>query len=208
MVPRVGSPANLFEGGGGAMQNLNVMASFFMNALQSNPSMMRNLVQQPSRRDGEDDDIELRFPPQRRERELQTALARGPGGIGDSLSPDPKESQPQKESPKLVEERTPMKTKKLRKKKSKKTKHAVPDAPAAMVPYDSKARQTTASLFDKVLDRDAKRKEEAAKRKAEAAAKAKAVLKKPAVSMKRPASWGPLGCSKCRYLVNGCSACR
>lgn len=50
-----------------------------------------------------------------------------------------------------------------------------------------------------------------AKAKAKASAKPKAKPKAKGGSLKRPAAAGPkrqFGCSKCRYLVNGCSACR
>ena len=116
-LPSSYSRANLWEGGGGGVQNANAMASFFMQTLQSNPGLMRNLLRPPRGHDDEDEDIGSRYTQPRREPELQTALARGPDGLGNHSSPEPKAPQPPKEPPEVVEAHAPMKSKKLKLKK-------------------------------------------------------------------------------------------
>ena len=77
-------------------------------------------------------------------------------------------------------------------------------------------RDTTCSVLTALLDRDSEKKKEVA---AKAAAKRldAVILKRPAAvaassGVKKGKHGGdsvpPLGCSKCRYLMNGCRACR
>ena len=118
-LPSSDSRANLWEVGGGGLQHANAMASFFMQTLQSNPGLMRNLLRPPRGHDDEDEDIGLRYTPPRRERELQTALARGPDCLGNKDSPAPQAQQPPKEPSEVVEAHAPMKSKKLKLKKKR-----------------------------------------------------------------------------------------
>ena len=90
-----------------------------------------------------------------------------------------------------------------------------------------KSRLATASILQAMLQRDSLKRAEEAKERAEKAKKkrlekeaavgeaegqsgAPAVSKKPAAAPPKKAKKAPrrLGCSKCRYLVNGCAACR
>ena len=81
---------------------------------------------------------------------------------------------------------------------------------------DDETGFTSASLLKALLDReDQKKKDQAEKRKKEQEEKRRnSVLKRPAAEpslskgKRGKHTIPPLGCSKCRYLVNGCSDCR
>ena len=77
------------------------------------------------------------------------------------------------------------------------------------VKEDLQPRDTTASVLEALLARDSQKKKAGAEKRREAAA-----LKRPAASAassgaKKVKNAIPsLGCSKCRYLANGCAQCR
>ena len=121
--------------------------------------------------------------------------------------------------------------KKERRLKKKKKRASILESSGAPAEESSaatvKSRSSTASLLGGLLQREADKKLEAAEKKKKEAADKKmaagiaakdvkvkggAILKKPAGVLKRPAAAIkckiPLGCSKCRYLVNGCGECR
>ena len=87
----------------------------------------------------------------------------------------------------------------------------------------AEARAVQKSLLDKLLDREEEKKKQKkllAEKKKDAALAAKAEKAKKAAALAGKAEKGkktadaapceapPLGCSKCRYLVNGCTECR